>query len=278
MPQNIEVGLLNDAFNTFRDASRKLEQQYARLEDRIEELNSEIAEKNRAMERSRRLAAMGEMAAKIAHEIRNPLGSIAILATILERELTHDSEKRKLAEHITKGVKTLDNLLSNMLLFASAPEARLKQVDLREVIEESLLLTGGHEKKGVSIKGWYEGRTVIMADPAQLRQLFLNIFLNSLDAMEEGGNLTIRTRLDEAMTDFIGIEIRDTGKGIPAEHIDRIFDPFFSTKARGTGLGLAIVSAVINAHNGTIDVRSEPGEGTVFLVRLPLAGAQRAVC
>jgi signal transduction histidine kinase len=230
------------------------------------------------MERTRRLAAMGEMAAKIAHEIRNPLGSMAILATILERELTHDSEKRKLAEHITKGVKTLDNLLSNMLLFASAPGARLKQVELREVIEESLLLTKGHEKKGVSIKGWYEGRTVIMADPGQLRQLFLNIFLNSLDAMEDGGNLTIRTRLDEEMTDFIRIEIKDTGKGIPKDHLDRIFDPFFSTKDRGTGLGLAIVSAVINAHNGSIDVRSEPGEGTAILIRLPLAGAQRVVC
>jgi len=278
MPENTQVDLLSDAFNTFRDASKRLEQQYAMLESRIDELNEEIAEKNRAMERSRRLAAMGEMAAKIAHEIRNPLGSMAILATLLERELTHDDDKRKLAEHITKGVKTLDNLLSNMLLFAAAPGARLKQVDIREVIEESILLTRGHEKKGVSIKAWYEGRTQIMGDQAQLRQLFLNLLLNSLDAVDEGGILSIRTRLDEKTKDFLQIEIKDTGKGIPEEHIDRIFDPFFSTKERGTGLGLAIVAAVINTHNGSIDVKSTQGDGTQFVISLPMAGSGKLVC
>lgn len=278
MPENMQADLLNDAFNTFRDASKKLEQQYAMLENKIEELNEEIAEKNRAMERTRRLAAMGEMAAKIAHEIRNPLGSMAILATLLERELTHDNDKRKLAEHITKGVKTLDNLLSNMLLFATAPGARLKEVDIREVIEESLLLTRGHEKKGVSVKAWYEGRTRIMGDQAQLRQLFLNLLLNSLDAVDEGGSLSIRTRLDEKTGDFLQIEMKDTGKGIPEEHLDRIFDPFFSTKERGTGLGLAIVAAVINSHNGSIDVRSKQGEGAEFCISLPVAGARKLVC
>lgn len=278
MPENIQVELLNDAFNTFRDASKRLEQQYAMLETRIEELNEEIAEKNRAMERTRRLAAMGEMAAKIAHEIRNPLGSMAILATLLERELALDTEKRKLAEHITKGVKTLDNILSNMLLFASSPGARLKPVDIREVIEESIFMTRGHEKKGVSIDGCYEGRTTIMADPSQLRQLFLNLFLNSLDAMEEGGSLNIRTTLDEKSRDFLQIEIKDSGKGIPREHLDRIFDPFFSTKERGTGLGLAIVSAVVNAHDGFIDVKSIQGEGTTFIISLPVAGARRMAC
>ena len=274
----MQVDLLNDAFNTFRDASKRLEQQYAMLESRIEELNEEIAEKNKAMERTRRLAAMGEMAAKIAHEIRNPLGSMAILATLLERELTHDVEKRKLAEHITKGVKTLDNLLSNMLLFATAPGARLKQVDIREVIEESILLTRGHEKKGVTIKALYEGRTLIMGDQSQLRQLFVNIFLNALDAVGEGGSISVRTRLDEKTKDFLQIEIKDTGNGIPEEHLDRIFDPFFSTKDRGTGLGLAIVATVINSHNGSIDVRSTQGQETAFIISLPVTGPRKLVC
>jgi len=278
MPENMQVDLLNVAFNTFRDASKRLEEQYAMLESRIEELNEEIAEKNRAMERTRRLAAMGEMAAKIAQKIKNPLGSMAILATLLERELTHDDEKRRLAEHITKGVKALDNLLSNMLLFATAPGARLKPVDIREVIEESILLTRGHEKKGVSIKALYEGRTHIVGDQAQLRQLFLNLFLNALDAVDEGGSLSIRTRLDAKTKDFLEIEVKDTGKGIPEEHIDRIFAPFFSTKERGTGLGLAIVATVINAHNGSIDVRSRQREGTEFIISLPVAGPRKLVC
>lgn len=278
MREHIEMELLNDAFNIFRDASSKLEQQYALLERKIEDLNEELAEKNRAMERNRRLAAMGEMAAKIAHEIRNPLGSMAIFATLLERELTAEPDKKKLAEHITKGVKTLDNLLSNMLLFASAPGVRLKQVDLRDAIEDALSMTIGNEKKGVKIKTSFDGSTLVMGDLAQLRQLFLNLFLNALDALDEDGTLIIRIRPSEAEPGVTEVEVKDNGRGIPTESLDRIFDPFFSTKERGTGLGLAIVSTVVAAHEGFIDVSSEEGRGTRFVISLPVAGPERPVC
>ncbi|MDP2689209.1 MAG: ATP-binding protein [Deltaproteobacteria bacterium] len=280
MGTNLDENMLSDAFNLFKDASTKLEQQYSLLERKIEDLNEELAEKNSAMERTRRLAAMGEMAAKIAHEIRNPLGSMAIFATLLERELGADDEKKKLAGHITKGVKTLDNLLSNMLLFASAPGARKKSVDIREVIEESLSSTRGHEKPGVRIKAESAGRTEIMADRHQLRQLFLNLFLNSLDSLDEGGLLYIKTRVSKKSNPgYLEIEISDTGSGIPEEYLDRIFDPFFSTKERGTGLGLAIVAAVVHAHDGFIDVSSEPGRGTTFVISLPVAGPEeKAPC
>lgn len=263
-----QADLLNDAFNTFRDASLKLEQQYALLEQRIEYLNGELAEKNRYMERTRRLAAMGEMAARIAHEIRNPLGSMAIFATLLERELTHEPEKMKLAGHITKGIKTLDNLLSNMLLFASSPAARLKPVDIKEVIEDSLLLVRGREKENVKIRYACEGRTALMADAGLLRQLFLNLLLNAIDALDEGGAIGVST----AVTDdgVMEIVVRDTGRGIAPEHLDRIFDPFFSTKERGTGLGLAIVSSVVSAHGGAIEAASSC-KGTSFMIRLPIS-------
>ncbi len=267
---NIQTDLLNDAFNTFNDASRKLEQQYALLEERIEELNREIAEKNRAMERTRRLSAMGEMAAKIAHEIRNPLASIAIFASLLERELAGEPEKKRFAAHITKGVKTLDNVVSNMLLFTGSPQAHSKPVDIRETIEDAIVLTRGHEKKGVGIIASYEGPTAISGDQGLLRQLFLNLFLNSLDALDEGGLLTVRTFVSNPPDGFLGIEVKDNGSGIPREHIDRVFDPFFSTKEQGTGLGLAIVSSVVSAHKGLIDVKSEAGVGTTFLISLPL--------
>ncbi|MDO8427541.1 MAG: ATP-binding protein [Deltaproteobacteria bacterium] len=262
-----QVDLLNSAFNTFRDASSKLEQQYALLERKIEDLNTEIAEKNRVMERTRRLAAMGEMAAKIAHEIRNPLGSMAIFATLLERELAHEPEKMKLAGHITKGIKTLDNLLSNMLLFASSPAARRRPVDIKEVIEDSILLARGREKEGVRIRCSHEGRTALMGDAVLLRQLFLNLLLNALDAIEEGGTIGISTA---APDDSLEIEVKDTGRGIDRAHLDRIFDPFFSTKERGTGLGLAIVSAIVSAHGGSIEAKSKPGRGTAFMISLPI--------
>lgn len=270
-----EANMLNDAFNLFSDASMKLEQQYSMLERKIEDLSEELAEKNRDMERNRRLAAMGEMAAKIAHEIRNPLGSMAIFASLLERELVGDVDKRKLAEHITKGVKTLDTLLSNMLLFASSPGAHKARVDVRDIVEESLASTLGREKTGVKIKTDYIGRTEIMGDRAQLRQLFLNLFLNSLDALAPGGVLSIRTKVSPGREPgYLEVHISDNGSGIPEESLDRVFDPFFSTKERGTGLGLAIVAAVVHAHNGFIDVSSEPGRGTIFIISLPISGPE----
>lgn len=270
MNGQLPVELLNDAFNGFRDASRKLEEQYALLEDRIDELSSELAEKNRALERTRRLAAMGEMAARVAHEIRNPLGSMSIFATILERELAAEPERQRLANHITTGIKSLDNILSNMLLFATSPEAKLKPVDVRKVLEDSLVLARGHERENVSVKAEFRGHTSIMADPVLLRQLFLNLVINALDAMDDGGVLKVRTRVVEDRQMYMEIRVSDTGRGIPRENIDRVFDPFFSTKDRGTGLGLAIVSTVVNAHGGFMDVESAPGEGTVFTIGLPM--------
>lgn len=269
--KNVSVDLLNDAFNTFREASMKLEHQYSMLEVRVDDLTRELNEKNRALERARRLSAMGEMAAKIAHEIRNPLGSISIFATLLERELASDAERAGFAAHISKGVKTLDNILSNMLVFANSPVARLCPVDIKEVIEDSVLMTRGQEKKGVTITTSYAGPTVFQADDGLLRQLFLNLFLNSLDAVGEGGRLAVSAKMseDSAPGKVMEIEVRDNGCGIAQNLVDRIFDPFFSTKDRGTGLGLAIVATVVNAHGGTVEVSSKEGVGTRFLIRLP---------
>jgi signal transduction histidine kinase len=274
--------LLSDAFDIFRVASRKLEKQYATLEDKVEELNTELAEKNRAMERTRRLAAMGEMAARIAHEIRNPLGSMAIFSTLLERELIGDEGRRKLAESISRGVKTLDNILSNMLLFAASPHARCTPIDLKEVIADSVQMTQACGKAGFEIE--HKGETKMDGDEGLLRQLCVNLLLNAVDSMASGesdgsgGIVTITTSVDTKGPGGIGmpdgqdmIEIRvvDKGAGISAEDLDRVFDPFFTTRDSGTGLGLAIVNSVVEAHNGTIDVTSEPGAGTQFAVRLP---------
>jgi len=273
--QHLPVELLNDAFNVFRDASRKLEEQYALLEDRIDELSEELAEKDRALERGRRLAAMGEMAARVAHEIRNPLGSMSIFAAILERELVADPEKQRLASHITTGIKALDNLLSNMLLFARGPEAKVRSIDMRSVIEDCVQLVTGRAASGVAVKAEFCGQTSIMADQVLLRQLFSNLMINAMDAMDEGGTLKVRTRMVHSGRSYMEIMVSDTGRGISEEHIDRIFDPFFTTKDRGTGLGLAIVSAVVNAHGGFIDVASKPGEGTVFTIGIPASREYR---
>ncbi len=273
MAFNIQAEVLSDAFLTFRQASFKLEQKYSQLEQRVEEMTRELNEKNKAMERTRRLAAMGEMAAKIAHEIRNPLASIIIFARILERELSGDEEKKALAAHITKGIKTLDNLLSNMLLFAASPRVVKKTVDATQVIEDSIQLARGCNAENISIVTEYNGQGTIMGDEGLLRQVFINLFLNSFDAMKGGGTLSIKTRVIPGEVGLMEIIVKDTGPGIPEELLDRVFDPFFSTKESGTGLGLAIVSSVITAHNGQIDAAATVGRGAEFRITLPVDGA-----
>ncbi|MBI5810476.1 MAG: hypothetical protein HZB21_04720 [Deltaproteobacteria bacterium] len=271
MKKDEKIEMLSGAFGSFREASLKLEAQYAALEKRIEELNAELAEKNRAMERQRRLAAMGEMAAKIAHEIRNPLASINIFASLLEREFSDgEAEKRRLAGHITKGVKVLDNILSNMLLFTNSPPAHFKPVNIREAVTDALMLTRGREKGALKTDIRIERGIMVMGDGVLLRQLFLNLCLNALDAMEDGGELVITAREIKCGRSLLEVDFRDTGCGISSEDIDRIFDPFFSAKERGTGLGLAIVSSIAGSHGGTIKVRSKPGNGSVFTLRLPV--------
>ncbi len=262
--------LLNDAFDIFRNASKTLEEHYRRLEERVELLNRELSEKNKLMERTRRLAAMGEMAAKIAHEIRNPLGSIGIFASILERELRDDKKRGELASHISSGVRTLDNLLSNMLLFARSPEPRFSQLDIREVIEDTLDMVRTRKDKSVGVNKVFEGSTVICGDESLLKQVFYNLLINAFDAVGEDGSIEVRTTLLTNGRTYMTVVIRDSGVGIPAEDLDRIFDPFFTTKDRGTGLGLAIVESIVKAHGGEISVESEQGRGTTFTIRLPV--------
>ncbi len=270
MTDSARFELLSDAFDTFQEASRRLEQHYAMLAEKIKTLQKELNEKNKLVERTRRLIAMGEMAAKIAHEIRNPLGSISIYASILLRELDGDEEKRKLAEHISKGVRTLDNLLSNMLLFARSPEPVMDTIDIRDVVDDAINLTTGYGRKQIEFKRQYTGTTTIKGDRGLLTQLFLNLFLNSMDAIEGDGVIGVHTRISKNGTECMEIEVSDTGSGIPAGLQDRIFDPFFTTKDGGTGLGLAIVSTIVNAHKGVIDCNSIPGKGTTFIIRLPV--------
>lgn len=269
----VKAEMLNDAFQTFKNASAKLERQYSLVEQRVEELTAELAEKNAQMERNRRLAAMGEMGARIAHEIRNPLGSMALFASMLERDLEGEPDKKRLASHISKGVKTLDNLLTNMLIFSGAPEARRKNSDMREIVEDTFVMATTHRKDGVTLRAVYEGPAEFAFDPAMVRQMMINLVFNGLDAVDESGTVSVRVSIEQGAPRRMRIEVKDTGSGINEADIDRIFDPFYTTKERGTGLGLAIVSTVVNAHKGTMEVSSRPGEGTSFVITMPeLAG------
>jgi len=229
-------------------------------------------------QRKERLAAMGEMAAKIAHEIRNPLGSIELFATSLQAALEGQPELMLLAERISSGVKSIDAIISNLLLFIRPSQAiQLERFDIYEVLDDALFFMKhiADKENSIDIKTTYSHRPLfIKGDPELMKQVCLNIILNAVQCMPEGGRLGITTicqirNPDEERT-WMEIRFSDSGMGIEPGQILKIFDPFFTTKERGTGLGLSIVHSIVEMHGGTIDVDSVPGKGTDFCIGLPL--------
>jgi PAS domain S-box-containing protein len=223
--------------------------------------------------RSSRLAAMGEVAAELAHEIRNPLGSIEIFATLLSRDL-QDPANRKLADNIVLGVKSLNAVVSNMLTFTRRIEIHPEHLDINELIEETFSFMGqllAAQKIRLELK-LEEGLRRLEADPELLKQVLLNLAQNSIQAMDEGGNLTVSTAsvVTEEGEVAVVIVVEDDGCGIEQKDLARVFDPFFSIRKGGTGLGLSVASQIIGQHGGLIQAESEPGKGTRMIITLPL--------
>jgi nitrogen fixation/metabolism regulation signal transduction histidine kinase len=219
-------------------------------------------------ERNKRLIAMGEMAAKIVHEIRSPLCSIELYASMLKNDL-EGTTHINLANGISNGIRSLNNILTNMLFFARPQKPLFKNVDLKEVIDESLnIIYPMIESRGVVINKNIPNGYFIMGDKELLKQVFLNIVLNALSVTNKDRNIFLDLREEG---DFVAIDIKDEGTGIKEEDIERIFDPFFTTKEKGTGLGLTIASKIMLAHNGFIKVKSRWGEGSCFQLYLPFS-------
>jgi len=219
-------------------------------------------------ERNQRLIAMGEMAAKIVHEIRNPLCSIELFATMLEGEISEPSLK-ELAKGISTGISNLNNILTNMLFFARPHRASMKIVNLDHLIEDSLkMLSALIETRNINLhKEMLE--VLIPCDPELIKQVLMNLIVNAIQAVEVGGKIGIKMSVKEDEQKVI-VEISDSGIGIKKEYIEMIFDPFFTTKDRGTGLGLTIAAKIMQAHGGFIKVMSEEGRGSTFSLHFPL--------
>ena len=227
-------------------------------------------------ERDNRLKAMGEMAIKIAHEVRNPLGSIELFASILRRELDGAEDLQKMSGRIITEVKSLDNMISNLLLFTRPQTPLLHSFDLSEFIKEfAEFIQPVVTKNDVRLeyRDALRKGCMINGDRDLLKQVFLNLTLNALQAMPGGGAITISMKdyREEQQTESRWAEIifSDTGVGIDPASIDKIFHPFYTTREKGTGLGLAIVHNIIESHQGIIEARSRQGEGTSFYISLP---------
>jgi PAS domain S-box-containing protein len=225
--------------------------------------------------RTEKLLAMGEMAANIAHEIRNPLGSIELFASLLMKDMKDKRHQGRLS-HIITSVKNMDNKISNLLLFTTQRHPMMRKVNLHHIVKEVLQFSDPIIKQeDISLSVKYSGiEPCVRGDAEMLKQVLLNILLNAIQAMTDGGRLEIETvvsppRLEDGVRS-VEVRISDTGVGITGENLKKIFDPFFSTRERGSGLGLAIVHNIVHAHSGSIDVESREREGTVFSIALPI--------
>jgi len=227
--------------------------------------------------RQERLAALGGMAAVLAHEIRNPLGAIKGLAQFLGEKRTADSTHQEMTQTIAQEATRLERLVNDLLAYARPRPPDRRATDVASVLGEVLqLVLPPAEAAGVVCRlDIPEAVPRVTADPDQLKQLFGNLALNALQAMPHGGKLTLVLRSGDerrAKRQAVEIAVQDTGSGIPEADLPRIFEPFYTTRTRGTGLGLAICRQIVEAHGGTIRVARTGPEGTAILVTLPVEG------
>ena len=229
-----------------------------------------------------RLATLGEMAAAIAHEVKNPLASIEVMAGVLKRQLVDRTDALETLNDIIKEAKMANAIVVEVLEFVRPIALQPERVDLIEVLKDSITAAESKMTRGTISIDTQIGADVpeLLADPQQLRQLFTNLLGNAFEALEGNGHVEIHAtllpgddesvRAEDAMPPQVIVEVKDNGPGISSDDLERIFGPFFTTKPQGTGLGLAIVRKVVDAHDGHIDATSAPGRGATFRVTLPV--------
>jgi signal transduction histidine kinase len=241
--------------------------------DRLDKAKKELEQFHfEQMERADRLASVGEMAAGIAHEIKNPLTGIAAAITIIKDDFPPSDPRTEIVNEVLEQIKRLDKTVNDLLFFGKPAQPEPTFISINSVLKKTLMFASQHRggKNTEKILDLQENLPPVFVDPKQIQQVFLNLILNALQAMQNGGVLTLKSALIEREGQaWVQVSVADTGQGIPAQILEKIFIPFFTTKAQGTGLGLAICHKLISQHDGKLKVTSEDGVGTVFVVELP---------
>lgn len=235
---------------------------------RLAEVYRELQESVEQVKRAERLSAAGQLSAGLAHEIRNPLASLAGAAGLLRRDQTSEERRQECVEIILRECERVNRLLSQFLDFARPRAPQFRATDLRGLLEGVAQL-GRHaiDGKPVAIRlELGQQLPIVECDPEQIQQALLNLVLNAIHASPESGEIVLSARAQE---ECVAIEVRDEGPGISEAHRDRIFDPFFTTKEDGTGLGLSVVHQIVQQHGGKIDVEMLSPRGTAFEMLLP---------
>jgi signal transduction histidine kinase len=254
----------------FNHMSDRLEERRAENQRLISELEARVAQKTRELLRADRLATLGGIAAGFAHEIGNSLNVIRGYSSLIMREMPPESPSREDCDAVKREVTRAAGLIERFLVFARARTVHPHAQPLEPILRDAVEVTGPlAAQAGVSRQVEIDpDLPPVVADAELLRQAFLNLCVNAIQAMSSGGSLTVRARREDSS---LVAEFRDTGPGMDRETAGRVFEPFFTTKANGTGLGLAIVRQAAEAHGGSVEVESEPGQGATFRVRLPVS-------
>ncbi|MBS0373523.1 MAG: hypothetical protein JSR73_03015 [Proteobacteria bacterium] len=268
----LETEGLTEAFQTFNALSGALEQSYRDLESQVARLNAELAEARLERVRQERLATLGEMAARLAHDVRTPLAAALLYASRLELDGVSDADRRDIAGKIVGRLRHLERLVADMLAFARGGGARLARCEVGALLEgtaQSLASRLGPRAR-LTIRT-LAPRLAVFGNAEALVGALVNLAINALDAVGEGdAHVEIEA---SAAGDSAVFRVRDNGPGIPAEYRGRIFEPFFTTRTAGTGLGLAVVRSVAQAHGGSARVEEVPS-GACLVLELPAIGAE----
>jgi len=258
--QRDEIAQLGETFNFMASSLKE-------RDDKLQEYT------NQQIMKSERLATLGQLAAGVAHEINNPLGAVLMYTHLALEDLEEKDVQRKNLEKAVTEASRCKDIVKGLLDFARQTEPKVEESDVNETLERILGMVENQALfQNVKItKVICPSLPKVLMDVGQIQQVFTNIVLNAAEAMEGKGELTVTTRMAPD-NEYIEIELADTGCGIPPENREKIFDPFFTTKevGHGTGLGLAVSHGIVARHKGTIEVKSEPGKGTSFIIRLPL--------
>ena len=228
---------------------------------RLKEAQEELIQSNK-------FKVLGELASGMAHEIRNPLGSIQGALEIIKEDYKQGDKKFEFLNILFKEIRRLNRVVADFLSYAGPSQPALVGCDLNQLIQESLsIIKPEADKKRIDLKIELSPKMPpIQADPSQIKQALLNLLLNSLQALENSGEISVTS---ESKNGWITVAIKDTGPGISPENLSKVFTPFFTTKEEGVGLGLGIVERIIQNHKGRISVESQEGRGTVFAIELP---------
>jgi signal transduction histidine kinase len=256
----------------------QLKDEFRELAKSFNDMAISLKEQQHKIQQAERLAAVGELAAGLAHEVKNPLAGIKVSIEVLKSELNLEQEDKEIFLRIINEINRIESLLKNMLNYARPSKPQPEFFNINGILD-SIIKISEYSLKSPSdpsrltkdinfVKDFAEDIPEIYADPGQLQQVFLNLLLNGIDAIDEKGTITIKST--RTADECLQIQISDTGKGIAPETLDNVFNPFFTTKSKGNGLGLAICKRLIAQHKGNIEVFNNPESGATFVITLPV--------